>query len=314
MRDEQIPGPFSTVDPAGGVVLPRGVGLVFCIGAQKAGTSWLYQMLREGGGCHFGGAKEKHYFDVRTGAEVSHLKNRIDLARQRADSLQAKDGPVNRAALFHLSSLVDLLGIYTGAQTGGHRHDPYLKYLLKGHEGQKWLCDFTPSYAVLPSEVFADMAGLGESRFIFVMRDPVARMWSQIRMWASVQPDAPPSGSPGLLRLCRTRLHELDQLGILPNLGRADYRRTITALEKAVPAERVHYAFYEDLFSQDGVDGICDFLGIDRCPADRGRRVNQGVAVPIPAEDEALLRRIFAPQYSFVRSRFGAAVPAAWLA
>ena len=83
-------------------------------------------------------------------------------------------------------------------------------------------------------------------------------------------------------------------------------------LEQAVPAERIYYAFYEDLFTQSVVDRICDFLGIAPVPAEATRRVNEGVSVSIRPKEEAILRRAFAAQYDFVQARFGDAVPAEW--
>lgn len=83
-------------------------------------------------------------------------------------------------------------------------------------------------------------------------------------------------------------------------------------LEQAVPAERIYYAFYEDLFTQSVVDRICDFLGIAPVPAEATRRVNKGISVSIPPKAEALLCRAFAEQYDFAQARFGDAVPAEW--
>ena len=292
--------------------LPRGVGLVFCIGAQKGGTSWLYETLLDSPSCHFGATKEMHYFDVHAGTEMSHLQERITLARRRVDALQTRVGPDNETNLHHLAHLVDLLRMYSGPRHGPDPHRPYLAHLLKGHAGKRWLCDFTPSYAALPTQVFAEMAAMGETRFIFLMRDPVARMWSQLRMWTSMLPQAPPPDSWAFLKTCQSRLYGLAHSGALPTLSRADYRRTMLTLEQAVPAERIHYAFYEDLFTQSAVDRICDFLGIAPVPAEATRRVNEGVSVSIPPKEEALLRRAFAAQYDFVQARFGDAVPAEW--
>ena len=64
---------------------PRGVGLVFCIGAQKGGASWLYEIPLDSPNCHFGATKEMYYFDVHAGTEMSHLHERIALARRRVD-------------------------------------------------------------------------------------------------------------------------------------------------------------------------------------------------------------------------------------
>ena len=41
--------------------------LFFCVGAAKAGTSWLYSQLAAHPECHFRAIKELHYFDAIDG-------------------------------------------------------------------------------------------------------------------------------------------------------------------------------------------------------------------------------------------------------
>ena len=53
--------------------LPRGGGLVFCIGAHKGGTSWLYETLLDSPSCHLGATNEMHYFNDHAETEMSHL-------------------------------------------------------------------------------------------------------------------------------------------------------------------------------------------------------------------------------------------------
>lgn len=305
---------------------PPGCRMAFCIGAQKAGTTWLYEMLQGSPDCYFGPTKEMHYFDVRSGREGSHLKDRVALVQRRAGQLlrdddavqaqiQAEDQAVprlNAMAAERVLRLAQLLQIYSGPDTGPDRHAAYVAHLMHGHAGQTVLCDFTPSYAVLGADDYAEMAALGQARFVFLMRDPVARMWSQTRMFVAEQPKAPAPGSPAFLQACVARIAEQEASGRLPVIERADYRRTITALESAVPPERIHYAFFERLFQQETVDGICAFLGMRPVRVDAARRVNEGLPVPVPPETTKVLRRAFAPQYDFVRARFGAAVPEDW--
>jgi len=38
--------------------------LMFCVGATKAGTGWLYEYLADHPQCHFRSIKELHYFDA----------------------------------------------------------------------------------------------------------------------------------------------------------------------------------------------------------------------------------------------------------
>jgi len=294
-----------------GIGFPPSATMFFCIGAQKAGTSWLHALLARAPGVHFSRNKELHYFDVMAGAGAGTLGMRVDIARTLAGKLKARTGPGNRAALTQLRELCELLEIYTGPDKGPARHDAYLSYLLQGWSGQPVVGDITPAYAVLTRRHFAEMADIGRARFLFVMRDPVARMWSQIRMAASMELGADAGAGP-LGDACRARAEDLARSGRLPRVERADYIRTMTELEAAVPAERILYCFYEDLFTPGTIARICGFLGIEPVAPEGPEPVNPGRDIPLPGDLDELLRVGLSRQYRTIRARFGDAVPAAW--
>lgn len=296
---EFVPPPF-----------PRGARMLFCIGAQKAGTTWLYDFLCGHPECHFAPNKELHYFDVMAGRGKTIFEMRLRLAHDMAERLEARTGPHNAFALRHLESLSRLLAIYTGGgpPEATNRHAPYLSYLLDDYQGQPAVCDITPGYAILDRVHFADMASIGDARFLFILRDPVDRMWSQLRMAV----DSMNLPEEDYQQACLDRARHLVDSGHLARVTRARYDRTMRELDAAVAPERIRYLFYEELFRQDTVDSICAFAGIAPRPAAATARVNAGRALPIPPEVEESFAAILAPQYHAVRARFGDAVPAAW--
>ncbi len=290
---------------------PDDARMFFCIGAQKAGTTWLHDYLSASDQVHFSPNKELHYFDVRAGRADLALELRLDLLRKQVERLVVEGGRMRAPQLRRLRETVDLLSIYTGPEKGRGRHTPYLRYLLKGRKAQPVVGDITPAYAVLDAAHFADMASIGQAKFIFLLRDPIARMWSQIRM--AVRVEQGEDLAPDVMaRLCAERAQLLIDSGRLRGLERADYLRTMSELESAVPAGRILYVFYEELFSGDGPRRICDFLGIPALPAESARRVNEGVSVPLPEPVRAAFRAAFAPQYDGLRARFGTRLPARW--
>lgn len=290
---------------------PNDAQMFFCIGAQEAGTTWLHDYLSQSPQVHFSPNKELHYFDVRAGHGELALQLRIDVLKKLTDRMDASDGTLPPNQVKRIQDTVDLLRIYTGRPKGPRRHQPYLRYLLKGRTDQPVVGDITPAYAVLNRENFADMASIGQAKFVFILRDLISRMWSQIRMAMKVQHGT--DATPELLaQACRERAELLINSGRLKNIERADYARTITELEAAVPAERIKYVFYENLFGGGAPEEICDFLGIDPLPVDGEKRVNEGVKLPIHDDIKATFAQTFAPQYDFVRARFGDGVPGKW--
>lgn len=291
---------------------PEDATMFFCIGAQKAGTSWLHEYLSRSDEVHFSPNKELHYFDVRSGHGKLSLQIRIDVAKHAIDRLSAETGRLNPMQMKRLQEAVALLSIYSETGHGEGRHRHYLDYLLAGRQGQPVVGDITPAYAVLKRHHFADMATIGRAKFLFILRDPISRMWSQIRMAVLFGEGKGITDPDALLEACVKRAQNLIEIGRLPKVERANYMRTLTELEAAVPSERICYVFYEDLFSGKATQEICDFLGIRHLPPDTDTRVNEGMKVPLPDDLRQVFRDTFAPQYDGIRTRFGDRVPEKW--
>lgn len=289
-------------------LLPEGVSILYGIGAQKAGTTWLSQYLARHPEVHPGPIKELHYFDtLHAPSERIHLENRLKALQKAVSRLVADFSPSNRVWLGRIEEHAGHLSIYS-AERGDHR--AYAAHLLRGRGAERMVYDITPSYSTLDRTAFADMDGVGPAKFIFLMREPVSRMWSQIRMMQRAanreQDDA--AFETGCIALAR----ELHESGRLARIPRADYARTIRELEAAIPPERIHYTFHHDPMPQDAADKICDFLGIERQPITDKLRTNVGRGLTLPAEVEKMMVEAFRPQYEFATERFGVAVPDEW--
>ena len=291
-------------------LLPKGATVVYGVGAQKAGTSWLFDCLSQSPECHTGPTKEHHYFDVLyVKSEATHFEQRQNQLRKIVQGLKPGADPRNRKRLANIQILAERLSIHAAAP-GDHR--PYVDYLCKGYQGEKIVCDFTPSYCTLDAAGFREMNSIGPAKFIFVLRDPVDRLWSQVRM--SVSTSDPKLSDAEYEAKCLAHIQNLHAKRDLARIPRADYARTMTALEAAVPAENIHYTFYETLFSQDSVDAICDFVGIKPIVVAPAKRVNLGRSTSLPPDVAEMMARALAPQYDAVRVKFGEAVPEHWRA
>lgn len=138
-------------------------------------------------------------------------------------------------------------------------------------------------------------------KLLYAMRDPVERMWSQLRHMTQTNPDsdfvsnwAEAFRSP---RVC----------------ARADYRGTINDLDDTFPADDILYLFYEDLFTEAALTRLCGHIGTAYGPADAATVRNETtVRTEMPEDARAAAHVLLAPQYAFCRDRFGAAIPKAW--
>lgn len=288
-------------------MLPQGTTLLLGIGAQKAGTTWLHETLARHPDCRMPAVKEVHYFDVMTvEGERSHYDRFAGRAIKTAQQMRSLRGPALGAAIERLRRHLELLEIYAGAP-GDHAR--YLRFLARGHAGERVIGDITPSYALLSRATFAEMLGLGpDVRFVFVLRDPVDRLWSAIRMAA----DTGEGDAAAFAARAAERLRQVAGRRLAGRAHRSNYIATISELEAAVPADRILYLFYEELFRPESLARLADFLAIGPLAADFEARANSGRPLALAPEDARALYRPLAEVYAFCDRRFGAALPARW--
>ena len=129
-----------------------------CIGAHKAGTTWLYQQLDSHPDFWMPPVKELHYFD-----QLSRVK--------RAAHPRCRDER-DRRFLERLTSLSAEPGI--DLENYGRLFEPKAS-LFSG--------DISPNYSTLSDEVIREVVGYFPNlKVIFLVRDPVERVWSHLSM------------------------------------------------------------------------------------------------------------------------------------
>lgn len=275
--------------------------LLFCVGATKAGTSWLFDHLHGHREVHLPAVKELHYFDAleagNGGWQRKQFEAQLSDAQGRlATATEHKPKPWQAKLAGELS---EWLNVFDGRTAN---HDGYLDFLGRGRDGVRVIGDFTPSYGLLKEKTLATMAGLMERvRFVYLLRDPVERLWSNIRM--VVGSDDP---------------KELDRKvdGVLAGtarniLDRSNYRRTLNRLTSVIAKDALHIEYYERLFSPDAIARLSAFLGITPAQADFSRVVHGGLRADLPRERRAQLMQVMKPQYNFVE-RYMGELPAEW--
>ena len=129
-----------------------------CVGAQKAGTTWLYRQLEPHPDFWMPPVKELHYLDNL---------NRT----RRFGPPRSKDG----CDVCFLESMKNLRAqSYIDLQNYGE---------LFRHKGALLSGDISPSYSTLSDEVIERVINyFSNMKVIFLARDPVDRAWSQLSM------------------------------------------------------------------------------------------------------------------------------------
>lgn len=151
----------------------RPVGPDFlCIGMQKAGTDWLFDQLQFHPDFWMPPVKEFHYFDRKITPKVGRATKLLNLSPQRlAQKLSVRRAWDERDYAF-LHEASQLQGLDFQRYAALFR---YKDSLLSG--------EITPGYCVLGEEMIRaidrEFPGL---KIVLLVRDPVARAWSQISM------------------------------------------------------------------------------------------------------------------------------------
>ncbi len=280
--------------------------LLYCIGATKSGTSWLHRYISNHEECHMRGIKELHYFDA---VEFNDWDPWIEMCEGRSARSRAEaEGldPDQAERKFRTARDAEAWGkVLEGRQQDDAA---YLAYLTDGMGGEKLVADFTPAYGLLPEARLKHMAEIAPNvRFVYLMRDPVMRIWSHCRMMARRRANKPEEIQRRSVNIMK-RVHKGKEPEIV---RRSDYASPLRRLANVVPDDQVFIGFYEDLFNRDAIGRISKFLGISHGWADFEKRFMEGPKAEMEPEQWAEMREFLAPQYEALQEMLGE-LPDAW--
>lgn len=162
--------------------MPAGPDFV-CVGAQKAGTQWLYDQLSWHPAFWMPPVKELHYLDQgsfeRHRRSAKNLRRRAGVGLKLVNAVREKRSfrPLTRRDLEFLDRYAALLA--------DERIDLDGYADLFAPKGADIAGDITPGYSRLDEAAVAGFAArFPETRVIYIARDPVERLWSHLMMVA----------------------------------------------------------------------------------------------------------------------------------
>ncbi|SMY07782.1 sulfotransferase [Flavimaricola marinus] len=278
--------------------------ILFCVGATKAGTSWLYRALHEHPDCALKSVKELHYWDtfdpaIRT-KQIEALQGRFDsfMATKAEAQAEGRGWQVKnmQRRLRDMSGLIDVL---LGDRTGDAA---YLEWLTDA-AAPRLVADMTPNYALLSEDVLARMvARCPEAKWVYLIRDPLDRLWSHVRMQAHRQRqphETHEQKSNGTLWRILNKGHETHIL------DRGDYEATATRLRRVIPKNQLRVEFCERLFTPDGWTDMCKYLDLGVTEVDGADRAHEGPKARMKEELKPQAIRFLKRQYDWAAQELG---------
>ncbi len=254
------------------------------IEAQKAGTTWLYHILSSHPDVRMPPIKELHFFDE---AEAGNKQNILyKLFVENKFNRKRKDNLIEGCIRSIRNTNIEELRWCIKYSLLSHRFEA--KYLQRYDHlfssAQNIITgEITPAYSILSKtsisiikEFYPDL------RIILILRDPVERAWSQLRM--------------GIKKKGKDYYTHQRILNFIhqDNL-RGNYPGIIQNWTNFFQ-ENLLILFYDELLSdpQEFLGKINNFLGLSPCPFQKlGQRINVG----IKAELSPVYRKLFIEKY-----------------
>lgn len=266
------------------------------VGVQKAGTSWLHDYLSRQPDIYTSPRKEMHYFDARFAPGATRIRHLLvrQLKKQAERMLAAEDFETFSPAFIEAADRVRM-----------HYDDKgYPDYFASRVGSKRLFGEITPSYCLIGENGFRHMKSLFPSiRVIYIMRDPVDRHLSFLRMTEEGR------GQDGYA--LKNFISSLER-GFARQM--CDYRSHLEALRAVFAPEELFIGFYERLFTDAEIGRLCSFLGIPFASGNFGTRIRtSGTAADPTPEMIAEAVSILKPTYDYVRETI-ADVPETWRA
>ncbi|MFQ1700541.1 sulfotransferase [Loktanella agnita] len=285
--------------------------VLFCVGATKAGTSWLYRYLHDHPDCALPAVKEAHYWDtfdpeVRE-RQVSAFRIRLrELRILREDATAAGRGWQVQNVKRRMRDMKRLIAAVDGHRTGDAA---YHDWLTARGEDVRLFADITPNYATVPDEMLTRMLALSPRvKVLFLIRDPLDRLWSHIRMQARRQRQSHEVYEKKANNILYRMLNRGQETHILE---RGDYPKIIRRLRRVVPDDRLRIQFTEDMMRQDGLSPLCEFLDIEPVTSAVQDPVHEGPAVVMLDKLRPRALGLLNEQYDWVARNVGP-LPERW--
>lgn len=239
-----------------------------CIGAQKAGTSWLYNNLCKHPQAAMLPLKELHYFDEIEMGLKTNLYNRLVDGHWRNKWWRTNFWQYfySSCATRNTTQLLWVLKYFLGK-----RSFEWYNSLFPDVAG-KITGDFTPAYTILSENLVREIhRAFPHTKIILLLRDPVERDWSQYKMVLK---------RTGKTELLLDKSNAYFNEIILEKGARSNYLHALNAWSACYPAEQFFVGFYDSIQEnpQQLFNNICHFLAIDNYNTESATEfVNKGM-------------------------------------
>lgn len=250
-----------------------------CIGPQKTGTAWLYDQAKEHPRVWMPPIKELRYF-----FEFGNLAERAKAQLQRKLA-RRKRGPNWDDR--------DIQFLQLASKSTGEGLEEYVQLFQPA--GDCVTGDITPDYCRLDENLISQLAThLPNCRFLFFVRDPIGRLWSQVNMRVRYEKASP---------LVLTDLPAFKQIAAQPVIRSQSFQSKIIQTWRAIVGPERFRVFLMDDLVADPVAyrrAVFAHIGLngDECKIEAGfNKKGKEPKVPMPEGFRNFLTEYFGDEY-----------------
>jgi len=226
-----------------------------CIGAQRSGTTWLYETLIRHPDVFLPPIKELHYFDsldqtVPIGYRFHEKKYRLRMRNTCLKSLfESFQGKVNHPALVRSFWKTYFLG--DGSITW------YQNLFSQAAKEGKVTGEITPAYSMLSMEYIRELKQLNSDlKILYILRNPIDRSFSQ--------------ATKDLIRAKNLKAEDVSDNDFINFFKsdicyrRSDYLSSLQNFREVFKDDQFLICFFDEIQSNPEalIKRICDFIGV----------------------------------------------------
>ena len=228
--------------------------LFLSVGAMKAGTTWLYEQLKDHPEIYFTPEKEIHYFANKVGIEnqLNHRSRILKLKR-----LMEKYGRGNAK---YISENINEIAWYANYAHAKEISNQWYESLFSQNVHRVFCADFSNLYCQMGPDGWDNVNKVAKNvKVIYTLRDPLSRLWSHYKFhmkWVNREDEAIDAGFEHFKEL-------LDKPWFWVN---AEYAKNYWLLKECLPEESLKLLYFEDFRTDPEKEllKVQEFLGVEK--------------------------------------------------
>lgn len=257
--------------------------LFLSVGAMKAGTTWLYEQLKDHPEIYFTPEKEIHYFANKIGIE-EQLNHRNRILKLKTIMQKYAGGNAK-----FISQKIDDIYWYSNYAKPDIINNTWYESLFSLNEESEYCADFSNLYCQMDNKGWDNVRKTAKNvKVIYTLRNPLDRLWSHYKFhmkWVKREDEALDVGFEHFKNLLNKDFF----------WANAEYVKNYTLLKENLKDDELMILYFED-FREDPIkmlSKVQKFLGIEEIIPNNEvleKKINKTKEFDIPAEWMAYIK------------------------